>query len=135
MRVAQGSPCWPAHCLSIVEEGFEKESSIIDQLIIRLFRQDEDLSRLIRLRAEIESIEAGGIPAFEYVASTANMKSVRYVCWESEGMWLGHLEEFPDYITQGQTLEDLRDNLKDMHEDLASGEIPGVKRVAELQVP
>ena len=100
-----------------------------------MFRQDEDLSRLIRLRAEIESIEAGGIPAFEYVASTANMKSVRYVCWESEGMWLGHLEEFPDYITQGQTLEDLRDNLKDMHEDLASGEIPGVKRVAELQVP
>ena len=50
-------------------------------------------------------------------------------------MWLGHLEEFPDYMTLGKTLEELRDNLKNIHEDLASGEIPGGKRVAELQVP
>jgi hypothetical protein len=49
-------------------------------------------------------------------------------------MWLGYLEEYPDYMTQGETLEDLEDNLRDIFRDLASGEIPSVRRVAELQV-
>ena len=49
-------------------------------------------------------------------------------------MWLGHLEEFPDYMTQGETLEELRDNLKDIYLDLTSGNIPGVRRVGELQL-
>lgn len=47
-------------------------------------------------------------------------------------MWLGYFEEFPDYMTQGETLEDLRENLRDLYQDLTSGEIPGIRRVAEL---
>jgi hypothetical protein len=39
-------------------------------------------------------------------------------------MWLGYLEEFPDYLTQGETLEGLQLNLRDLYCDLASGEIP-----------
>jgi len=49
-------------------------------------------------------------------------------------MWLGYLEEFPDYMTQGETLQELEDNLRDIYEELTSGEIPSVRRVAELQV-
>ena len=49
-------------------------------------------------------------------------------------MWLGYLEEFPDYWTQGETLEELQENLKDLYHELTSGEIPGVRRVAELQL-
>ncbi len=37
-------------------------------------------------------------------------------------------------MTQGETLEDLQNQLKELHQDLSSGEIPGVRRVAELQV-
>ncbi len=49
-------------------------------------------------------------------------------------MWLGHLEEFPDYVTQGQTLEELKDNLRDLYRDLTSDQIPNVRRVAELSI-
>ena len=49
-------------------------------------------------------------------------------------MWLGYLEEFPDYWTQGQTVEDLQENLPDLYRDLTSGEIPGIRRVAEMSV-
>jgi len=49
-------------------------------------------------------------------------------------MWLGYLEEYPDYMTQGESLEELKENLKDIHEDLASGAIPYVRRVAELEI-
>jgi hypothetical protein len=49
-------------------------------------------------------------------------------------MWLGYLEEFPDYLTQGQTLEELQENLRDLYKDLTSGAIPGIRRVAALPV-
>ncbi|MEN6451796.1 MAG: hypothetical protein ABFC96_15000 [Thermoguttaceae bacterium] len=62
------------------------------------------------------------------------MNTVRYVYWQDEEMWLGYLEEFPDYMTQGATLEELQENLRDIHEDLTGGKIPAVRRVAELPV-
>lgn len=62
------------------------------------------------------------------------MKTVRYIYWQDGGMWLGNLDEYPDYMTQGETLEDLQENLKDLYEELTSGRIPGVRRVAELRI-
>jgi hypothetical protein len=47
-------------------------------------------------------------------------------------MWLGYFVEFPDYPTQGETLAELEANLRDLYRDLTSGEIPGIRRVAEL---
>jgi predicted RNase H-like HicB family nuclease len=64
----------------------------------------------------------------------AVMKTMKYIYWQHEDMWLGYLEEFPDYRTQGETLEELQENLKDLYEELSSGSIPDVRRVAELQV-
>ena len=58
------------------------------------------------------------------------MTTKKYVYWQEEDMWLGYLEEYPDYWTQGQSLEDLRENLKDIFQELTSGNIPGVRRVA-----
>jgi len=62
------------------------------------------------------------------------MKMVRYIYWQDKDMWLGYLEEYPDYVTQGQTAEELQEGLKDLYEELMSGRIPGVRRVAELQI-
>jgi len=62
------------------------------------------------------------------------MSSGRYVRWQDGEMWLGYFENFPDYWTQGQTLEELEDNLRDLYRDLTGGEIPGIRRVAELSV-
>ncbi|MEX2260376.1 MAG: hypothetical protein WD696_00415 [Bryobacteraceae bacterium] len=63
------------------------------------------------------------------------MTTARYVYWQDGDHWLGYFEDYPDYITQGEALEDLQENLKDLFRDLTSGEIPGVRRVAELSVP
>jgi len=49
-------------------------------------------------------------------------------------MWLGYLEDFPDYLTQGESIGELQENLKDLYKDLASGETPGARRAAQLQV-
>jgi len=58
----------------------------------------------------------------------------RYVYIIDNGMWVGHWEEFPDYMTQGETLEELQLNLKDLYQDLSSGNIPGVRHVDEMEV-
>ena len=60
--------------------------------------------------------------------------SARYVYWEADGGWIGFFEGFPDYRTQGDSLEDLHDQLRDLSKDLTSGAIAGVRRVAELQI-
>jgi predicted RNase H-like HicB family nuclease len=62
------------------------------------------------------------------------MKEKRYVYWQDGNFWLGYLEEFPDYMTQGESLEDLQEHLRDLYRDLVSGEIPAVRRVAQLEV-
>jgi predicted RNase H-like HicB family nuclease len=63
------------------------------------------------------------------------MATTRYIYWQDGDMWLGYLEEFPDYMSQGKTLEELWENLKDLYADLTSGQIPGIRRVAELPLP
>jgi predicted RNase H-like HicB family nuclease len=60
------------------------------------------------------------------------MTRLRYVHWQEEDFHLGYFEDFPDYLTQGKTIEDLRENLKDLYQDLASGAVPYIKKVDEL---
>lgn len=46
------------------------------------------------------------------------MQTVRIVVWQDEDAWLGYLQEYPDYWTQAETLDDLKDHLKDLYQDL-----------------
>ena len=62
------------------------------------------------------------------------MKGLRYVYWQEDEFWLGYLEEYPDYMTQGKSLKDLEEYVRDLHKELTSGAIPCVRKVAELQL-
>ncbi len=62
------------------------------------------------------------------------MSVVKFVHWKEEQAWLGYLQDYPDYWTQGVTLEDLKDHLKDLYADITSGEIPGIRKVEELVI-
>lgn len=53
------------------------------------------------------------------------MNGVRYVYWQDEQFWLGYLEDYPDYLTQGESIGDLQEHLRDLYADLAGGLIPG----------
>jgi hypothetical protein len=62
------------------------------------------------------------------------MQTVKYVYWQEDNSWLGYLEEYPDYWTQGDSLDDLLAHLKDLFLDLTSGQVPGIRRVGELVI-
>jgi len=50
------------------------------------------------------------------------MSTARYVYWQDGDKWLGYFEEYPDYMTQGESLDDLRNSCKDLFHDLTSGD-------------
>jgi predicted RNase H-like HicB family nuclease len=65
----------------------------------------------------------------------AEMKTIKIVYWqEHDGMWLGHIEAYPDYLTQGETLDELKENLKDILGDLESKEIPLVRTHEDMAI-
>ena len=61
------------------------------------------------------------------------MSSVGYTFWQDGDIWLGHLDAYPDYLTQGVNIEDLKEHLFDLYRDLSSGAIPAVRQHAELK--
>ncbi len=62
------------------------------------------------------------------------MRTLKYTFWQDGDFYLGFLNEYPDYWTQGTSKEDLLDNLRGLLTDLESGEIPFVRKVEEMAV-
>jgi predicted RNase H-like HicB family nuclease len=62
------------------------------------------------------------------------MEVKKFIYYQDEDMFIGWFEEFPDYKTQGETLDELKENLKDIYNDLTSGKISNVLHVGELRV-
>ena len=46
------------------------------------------------------------------------MEKIKFTYYQENEFWVGCLEEYPHYRTQGVTLDGLKDNLKDIYEDL-----------------
>jgi hypothetical protein len=63
------------------------------------------------------------------------MQTLRFIHWQEDDTWLGYLEDYPDYWTQGATLDDLKEHLIELNQDVTGGQIPGVRRVDELVLP
>ncbi len=61
--------------------------------------------------------------------------NVKFIYWQEDDMWLGYLQDYPDYWTQGTSLEDLQENLADIYADINAGHIPSVRKVGELTLP
>lgn len=47
---------------------------------------------------------------------------------------MGFLKEYPDYQTQGMHKKELAENLRDLLNDLESGQVPYIRKVEELIV-
>ena len=46
------------------------------------------------------------------------------IYWKSDKFWLGKLLEHPDIMTQGETLEELEENIKDAYLLMALDDVP-----------
>jgi predicted RNase H-like HicB family nuclease len=62
------------------------------------------------------------------------MKTLKFTYWKDGDYYLGFLNDYPNYDTQGMSKEELIKNLKDLVVDLESGQIPYIRKVEELVV-
>jgi predicted RNase H-like HicB family nuclease len=59
----------------------------------------------------------------------------QFTYWkEADGKYLGYLNSYPDHWTQGEDLDDLKEHLRDLLETFSAEDIPGIRKVAELEV-
>jgi len=52
--------------------------------------------------------------------------------WKNEKFWLGKLLEHPEIMTQGETLEELEQNLKEAYLLMAMEDVPEQYQIKEI---
>lgn len=62
------------------------------------------------------------------------MRTVKFTSWKDEKFFMGFLNEYPEYQTQGMTKDELIDNLRDLLLDLELEQVPYIRKVEELLV-
>lgn len=62
------------------------------------------------------------------------MRTLKFTYWRDGEYFLGYLNDYPDYETQGFGKEELEGNLRSLLGDIESGEIPFVRKVEDLVV-
>lgn len=53
---------------------------------------------------------------------------------ESDGKYLGYLNDYPDHWTQGEDLNDLKKHLRDLFELFSHENIPGIRKEEDLEI-
>jgi predicted RNase H-like HicB family nuclease len=61
-------------------------------------------------------------------------KKFTLIYWKSEKFWLGKLLEYPEIMTQGETLEELEENIKDAYELMAMDDVPEGYHTKEISL-
>jgi predicted RNase H-like HicB family nuclease len=57
---------------------------------------------------------------------------MKMIYWKGKKFWVGKLLEHPDIMTQGETLEELEENLRDAYLLMTMDEVPEEHQVKEL---
>jgi len=56
------------------------------------------------------------------------------IYWRGEKFWVGKLLEHPEIMTQGKTLEELEENMKDAYALMTMEDVPDEHMVKELKL-
>ena len=62
------------------------------------------------------------------------MTKLTMVYWKSKKFWLGKLVEYPEITTQGRTIAELEENLKDAYRMMVLADVPTKHQVKEVVV-
>jgi predicted RNase H-like HicB family nuclease len=59
-------------------------------------------------------------------------RKMNMIYWKGEKYWIGKLLEFPEIMSQGETLEELEENIKDAYLLMTLDDVPEHHQVKEL---
>ncbi len=58
----------------------------------------------------------------------------KMIYWKGEKFWVGKLLEHPEIMTQGETLDELEENLRDAYLLMTLDEVPEEHQIKELAI-
>jgi predicted RNase H-like HicB family nuclease len=58
--------------------------------------------------------------------------TLKMIYWKGEKFWVGKLLEHPEIMTQGETLEELEENIKDAYTLMTMDDVPEEHEIKEL---
>jgi len=59
---------------------------------------------------------------------------IKIVYWKGEKFWLGKILEHPEIMSQGETIEELEENLKDAYKLMLMDDVPSDYQLKEISV-
>jgi predicted RNase H-like HicB family nuclease len=59
---------------------------------------------------------------------------LKMIYWKGEKFWVGKLLEHPEIMSQGETLEELEENMKDAYTLMTMEDVPEKYKVKELSL-
>lgn len=62
------------------------------------------------------------------------MRKLKFTFWRDGDFFIGFLNDYPDYLTQAYTKDELLENLQSLLSDIESEKIPFIRKVEELAV-
>jgi predicted RNase H-like HicB family nuclease len=60
------------------------------------------------------------------------MQNLTMIYWQDGKFWLGRILQHPEIMTQGETLEELEENLKDAFRLMVLDEVPDNYQMKEI---
>jgi predicted RNase H-like HicB family nuclease len=57
-----------------------------------------------------------------------------YTYWKDDGWFVGYLDDYPDYVTQGETHEEFEDMLRSLREDILAFDFSFVHHHGKLKI-
>ena len=57
-----------------------------------------------------------------------------YTYWKDDGWYVGYLDNYPDYTTQGETLEEFEDMLRSLYEDIQAFDFSFVRHHGKVKI-
>lgn len=61
-------------------------------------------------------------------------KKMTMIYWKGEKFWLGKLLDHPEVMTQGETLEELEENIKDAYLLMAMDDVPEEYKLKDITI-
>ncbi len=62
------------------------------------------------------------------------MTKLTMLYWKEDNFWLGKILEHPEIMTQGETLKELEENIKDAYQLMILDDVPENYEIKELTV-
>ncbi len=61
-------------------------------------------------------------------------KRFTMVYWKEDKFWLGKLLEYPEIMTQGESIEELEENLRDAYKMMVMDDVPQNYQLKEIAI-